>query len=412
MKDKILLTTVSFLSYFIMATVISSIGIISTDLAAHFEVDITDATAVFSFLTTGLLIGSLLAIFIFDLFGLKRMVIIQSISLTSAIIVIVSIHSFWLLSIFLLLIGINLGILLSSAAIVISRIYQEKMRASMLLLTDSFYSIGGVLSTWVVSYFLSQNMFWGFAYALPFVFTLIVVLSAFFSRFPEEEKDIKTNEEAPSAKNFLDKSDWPVSVIICGLGLFFYLLGFVTIISWLPQYAKATFAETSIEYGQLITYFFVGQFISQLVMFFLVHKISMKKIIIICSCIPTAISFLIWNVQTFSSLNLVMIALGLVGGGLLKVSFGFGTLLLKRPSNKSIGFLVFCTGLGSSLSPYLSSKIVEMYNTKSALQFASLLYLFMVFAFILMLLLNSRAKDLKILSDNSPNPKNSNNAEI
>ena len=65
MMNKIRLTLISFLAYLIMSGMLSPIGIILGPMADHSEQPITVISAQFSWLTMGILVGSVLALGIF-----------------------------------------------------------------------------------------------------------------------------------------------------------------------------------------------------------------------------------------------------------------------------------------------------------------------------------------------------------
>ncbi len=65
----------SFLAYFIMSAIISPLGVISGPVAEHFQISLTAANASFSYLTSGVFIGTLIAVFIFDYVKLRQIVI-------------------------------------------------------------------------------------------------------------------------------------------------------------------------------------------------------------------------------------------------------------------------------------------------------------------------------------------------
>lgn len=383
--SKLKTTSTSFLSYFAMAAVITPLGVVNEPIAEFFGVSLTDATAIFSFLTGGLLIGSLVAIGLFDIMSLKRVVLSQSLVFIMMIVILHFSGSFMILSICFLVIGINAGILLSAAAVVISKIYTENMRASMLLLTDSFYSIGGFVSATMAGWVVSEHLYkWSYAYLPVFVVLTLIVSFTITAKFPSRDvakEDAKT----------VVRQKWPLTAILCGAGLFIYLVGFITIISWVPAYARSLQADENMA-SSMISNFFIGQFISQIIMFFLVHVVKAERLILSIIIILVVISCFIWNTTEPNFLRWTMIALGLMGGGLLKTSLSYGTLLIKRFDSRLIAFLVFCTGLGSAISPILSAKIVEISSITTVLQFASGLYLVMFVLFALVVYLKSTTR--------------------
>ena len=55
------ITLAAFLAYFLMSGMLAPIGIISAPMAAALEIPVTAATASFSWLTIGILIGAIIA---------------------------------------------------------------------------------------------------------------------------------------------------------------------------------------------------------------------------------------------------------------------------------------------------------------------------------------------------------------
>ena len=130
-------------------------------------------------------------------------------------------------------------------------------------------------------------------------------------------------------------------------------------------------AETSSE---IVSRFFLGLFIGQLVMFFLVLKFALRTLITIGACLAALLTVSLWTVTTSSQLELAMLILGLVTGGLFKTILTFGTTLVADPSPKMVSYLIFYSGLGTAITPFISSLIVEQRDMAAALQFVTLCY--------------------------------------
>ena len=321
----------SFLAYFVMSAVISPLGVVSGPIAEHFGIPITAATASFTFLTSGVFVGTLVAVFIFDFLGLKKIVIGGVAVICLSIYSIYAIDSFPVFKICLLLIGISCGIELSAAAVVIAKIYDEKLRASMLLLTDSFYSMAGAISTSLAGMFLAWHWHWSSAYLLAFVAAFGIVLIALFSRYPDAANDTPAIEATSSTA----ARRWPNSVHVVGLSMMVYLVGFVTIYSWVPNYSQSYLSLSAEASSQVVSRLFLGMFVGQLVMFFLVLKFSLRTLIVIYASMATLLTVPLWTVDAAANLPLAMLGLGLVTGGLFKTVLSYdacdvGMMVLHR----------------------------------------------------------------------------------
>ena len=373
------ITLGGFLAYFVMSAIISPLGVISAPIATYYDISTATATATFTYLTTGILIGTLVAIFIFDFVRLKQVVIGGVILIVACIYAIYAIRIFSVFAVSLGLIGIGCGIELSAAAVVISKSYAEKMRASMLLLTDSFYSIAGVLSTVLAGWFVAREYHWSSAYLLATLASVVIVGLALSSKYP--------NTKVDAEKSTLATENWPISVHLVGVAMLVYLIGFVSIYSWVPNYVQEAFGASVESSGIVVSRFFLGMIIGQLVMFFLVLKFPLRNLIIIYAILATLITTSLWLVGTADHLQLAMLTLGLATGGLFKTVLTFGTTIVNDPSPKMVSYLIFHAGLGTAVAPFISSLIVESWDMSAALQLVSVCYGLMVVLLLLSFML-------------------------
>lgn len=358
-----------FLAYFVMSAIISPLGVISRPIAEHFDISVTMATAAFTYLTSGVFLGTLIAVFIFDFVRLKHVVIAGAIVICLSIYSIYAIDRFLGFTLGLALIGASCGIELSAAAVVIAKIYDEKLRASMLLLTDSFYSMAGVISTALAGMLLARQFHWSSAYLLAFVVSLCIAAIALTSRYPATQKQ---GVEQPDKT---DEQYWPASVHLIGLALLIYLVGFVGIYSWVPNYAQETLALSVETSSEIVSRMFLGMFLGQLIMFFLVLRFPLHKLIVIYAIMATLLTVSLWTVNTAIQLQIAMLILGLATGGLFKTMLTYGTTLVKDPSPKMVSYLIFHAGLGTAVAPFVSSFIVERHDMIAALQFSTICYI-------------------------------------
>ena len=370
--NKLRITLTSFLAYFVMSAVISPLGIVSGPIAGHYDIAVTTATAGFSYLTAGILAGTLVSLVIFDLFRLKHIVLGCSGLTCVSLACIYLVDSYLLFPVWLLLAGLACGVNLTAAIIVITNIYNTRLRASMMLLTDSFYSMAGVLSTWLAGRFILQQLHWGSAYLLAFLVALLIICIAWFSSFPSTSRR-ESSELAGSSGKY-----WPAQIFLVGAAILVYLTGFVTIYSWIPNYTQAQFHLDADMAGGLVSRLFLGMFTGQLIMFCLALKFAPTRIIFIAGVLATLLSFSLWNIDSAAGLTVSMFVLGLVTGGLLKLVIAFGTMLVSAPSPRMISFLIFNSALGTALAPALSAVIVARYDMVAALRFTSLCYCVMI----------------------------------
>ena len=370
--EKYKTTFTSFLAYFVMSAVISPIGVVSKPMAEYYDISVTAATASFTFLTTGFLAGSVIAMFVFDLAKLRTILIWCFAIVTAGSAAMYLMDNFALLSLWLFVVGLVCGINLAAAIVVITENFATNLRASMMLLTDSFYSMAGVASTFLAGYFILKGFHWSSAYVLAAGASVIGVASALLSRYPRVDRTKRANGAGPSARL------WPLPLYLIGVAIIAYLIGFGTIYSWVPNYAQSVFSSDPATAGELVSRLFLGMFIGQLVMFVLVLRFDPVVILAVAAVASTILTVSLWGVDTVDQLKLSMLGLGLVTGGLFKLLVSFGTTIVETPTPRMISFLIFCAAVGTALSPGISSGIVELFDIRSALVFTSICYGLMV----------------------------------
>ena len=349
-----------------MSAVISPLGLVSGPVSEAFGISLTDATAAFTFLTTGVLAGTLAAIFIFDFFTLKQVIVGGLAIICVSIYAIYASDAFVVFTISLALIGAFCGIELSAAAVVITKLYNERLRASMLLLTDSFYSMAGVVSTWLAGILLARQLHYSSAYLLAFGVCVAIAAIALTSRYPDTRPRIQEKTAA--------EGRWPIGVHLIGLAMLVYLVGFVSVYSWVPNYAQDALGMSAEASSQVVSRLFVGMFLGQIVMFFLVLRFALPTLVMVYSVLATSLSVPLWTASSTAGLATGMLVLGLATGGLFKTVLTYGTTLTQNPTPRMISYLIFYAGFGTAISPFLSASIVERYDMAAALKFCTLCY--------------------------------------
>lgn len=371
--DKYKTTLTSLLAYFVMSAVISPIGVVSKPIAEHYDISVTAATASFTFLTSGILVGTILALFVFDHVRLKTILLWCFAVVVACSAAMYTVDTFALLPVWLLVIGAVCGVNLAAAIVVITENFASNLRASMMLLTDSSYSLAGVASTMLASYFILSGLHWSSAYVLAAGASAIAALVVILSRYPRVE-----NKQPAETGNERSTRFWPLPVYLIGLAIAVYLVGFGSVYSWVPNYAQSVFDADAASAGALVSRFFLGMFLGQLVMFFLVLRFDPQIILAVAAIGATALTVLLWNADSLQQLGVRMLVLGLVTGGMFKLLVSFGTTLVKSPTPRMISFLIFCAAIGTTLSPGISSGVVEIFDMRAVLVFTSACYVLMV----------------------------------
>jgi MFS transporter, TsgA protein len=364
-NNKRRITFVSFLAYFILSGMLAPIGIIAGPMATLLDQPITDVIARFSWLTLGNLAGAVLALFMFDWISLKRLLLI----LYSVILLSLLSFNFSsdLTAIGLALgsVGLCSGLGLAGAALTISRSYNTDKRASMLVITDSFFSVAGIVCGALATWFVAREVFWAGTYQVVAAVSIVVLILVSISEFPSTTDEIK--ETSTTTK-------WPLTVWLCLTALFLYTLGQYSMLWWLPNYAETQLGATPEQAGNLVGLFWQGMLAAAIFVSWWVLKIGVRRLVIIASVGTALFSIPLWLYGDIEALPILAFLWGFANLSMLKMTLSFATQMVDVPTPRLVSALLLGATLGTGLSPIITSQIVAATNNYFILQFSTICY--------------------------------------
>ncbi len=364
MNNKKRLTLVSFLAYFVMSGMLAPMGIISGAMSEHFGQPVTEITARFGWLTFGILIGAIIALFIFDWIRLRYLLVMVYSVILTCLISLYFLSNIEMIGIALGLVGVCCGIGLAGAALVISRTYETAQRASMLVITDGSFSVAGIVCSWIAIFLIARDYHWSGVYQFVALITILIVFLSSLSTFPMTDADADAHESsAPEI--------WPVTVWFCIAALFLYTLGQWAVLLWLPTYAETELGMTREQAGQLASQFWVGMFAAQIFVAWWVLKIGVRRLALIAAVGTSLFSIPLWVYGDVDLLIILATLWGFANLGLLKVVLSFATQMLRKPTARLVSSLLLGATIGTAISPWLTSQIVAATSTRFVLQFGT-----------------------------------------
>jgi predicted MFS family arabinose efflux permease len=360
-----------------MSGMLAPMGIISGPMAGYFAQPVTEITTRFSWLTMGILVGAVIAIFIFDWIRLKKLMLVVYSIIFASLVSIAFLEDLTYIGFALGLVGISCGIGLPAAALTISKTYETTRRASMLVITDSCFSVAGIFCSWFAIFLLAREYHWSGVYQfVALVAASIVALSA-VSTFPE------TSTEETNAR---ESAPWPVGVWLCLFALFLYTLGQWSILLWLPNYVETSLGVPSDQAGQLVSQFWTGMFAAQLFVAWWVMKIGARRLAVIAGMTTTLLSVPLWLYGEIEGLIILATIMGFANLGILKIILSFATQMVRIPTARLISSLLLGATMGTAIAPWVTSQIVTATSNHFILQFGTGCYVVMT----VLLLLASR----------------------
>jgi predicted MFS family arabinose efflux permease len=365
LDNKQRITLVSFLAYFVMSGMLAPIGIISGQMAELFDRPITDVTAQFGWLTVGNMIGAALALVIFDVLKVRTVFLVIYVLIIASILSLNFHDDLMKVGMALGVVGVCCGLGLASAALVISKTYDAERRASMLVITDASFSVAGFCCAALATTLIAAGVHWTGSYQFVAGVAGVILLLTFASKFPDTATD-------NSVKN--TGEPWPLSVWLCIGALFLYTLGQFSMLWWLPNYVQEELGASAEQSGFLITLFWLGLFVSQLVVAWWVVKIGVRKLVLIAAILTCLCSILPWAFSNLSVLPLLTFIWGVANFSLLKLVLSYGTQMVNVPTPRLVSTLLLGATLGTAVSPWVTSRIVAATDNFFILQFSTLCY--------------------------------------
>ncbi|MDE0790601.1 MAG: MFS transporter TsgA, partial [Woeseiaceae bacterium] len=365
LDNKQRITLVSFLAYFVMSGMLAPIGIISGQMAELFDRPITDVTAQFGWLTIGNMIGAVLALIIFDVLKVRTVFLVIYVLIIASILSLNFQDDLMKVGIALGVVGICCGLGLASAALVISKTYDAERRASMLVITDASFSVAGFSCAALATTLIAAGVHWTGSYQFVAGVAGVILLLTFASKFPDTATDNSVENTG---------EPWPLSVWLCIGALFLYTLGQFSMLWWLPNYVQEELGASAEQSGFLITLFWLGLFVSQLVVAWWVVKIGVRKLVLIAAILTCLCSILPWTFGNLSILPLLTFIWGVANFSLLKLVLSYGTQMVNVPTPRLVSTLLLGATLGTAVSPWVTSRIVAATDNFFILQFSTLCY--------------------------------------
>lgn len=367
MNNRHRITLACFLAYFVMSGMLSPIGIISTPMADTLGMSIIEVTAGFSWLTVGILVGAVAALFVFDWTGLRALVVLLYAMIAVALVTAALTGKTALIWPCLGVVGVACGIGLAAAALTISRSYDEAKRASMLVITDGAFSVAGIACSWLAVFAIARGWPWSTTYLFVAAIAVVIVALALMSRYPATE----------TARDDNVRLAWPPAVWLCIAALFLYTLGQYSLLWWLPPYLTDMHGVPAERAGGVVGQFWSGMFAAQVFVAWWVLKVGARRLVMLAVASTFLGSLPLWHVGDIGVLLILAFAWGFANLGLLKVVLSYATEQVALPTPRLVSCLLLGATLGTAVSPAVTSQVVEREGLLAVMIFGSGCYLVM-----------------------------------
>ncbi len=391
--NRILLTAIAFMSYMIMAGLLTQSGVILNTLATALGVAPEHAVGVFSWLTGGALCGTFASLFLYSHYSLKKVLITNYSGFLVVMLVLVFTsvsQQRELASLALLLLGMGCGCGLAGGAVIISKIYHASKRASAFIATDCSFSASGYIFPSLAALLVASQISWEYSYGAVGVLAVLLWLTLFIVTFPDTEA---SDPDGPGPLRQFTAILTP-RVVIMGLGVCAYLVAQTTFLTWAPNYLQHTFVLDPKAASAVVGNYWGMSIFGLISATVLVHKLPQRlflMVVVIIACVMTTSFMLTDSVTWFVSLSY---AFGFFTTCIYKVAISVGTLQIKNAPAVLVTFLLFSGSVGSTLAPAVSGLVVQAWGVAGAMAMTWLGYMLVALMFSAVLILERRAQAL------------------
>ena len=353
--NRVALTLASFLAYFALSGMLAPIGILVQPSAAALGVSAGEMVRTLGFFSTGTLAGSLAAVVLLPSVKLRTLTLsVYGVACCVLLCLLLMPTDLRAIAAMLCVLGACLGIGLAQAALVISRIYSETYRPSMLVATDGSFSLAGFVTASATVFLLTQGAPWASIYGLILAVVLVIFVAAFWLEFPENVRSEDSEDAGLSVRA------WPRTIWFLAAALFCYTFGQSSFLIWLPSFAQISIGLSAAEGGHLVGQYWLGMFICQILTVVIVVRLGAVKMSFIgaLGCFMAAALLFTYPVSLVSPSMLALIW-GVCNFGLLKCLISQATLAFNETPAGLIPSLLLAASLGTACSPLASSWMVE-----------------------------------------------------
>lgn len=351
MKNKLSLTLISFLANFIMAGFASQFGMLIEPIAQSFNADVNSVAFIFSLLNGGALIGTILAFFLIDIIGIKRITLLSYTIIIASSLILYITSSLLILQICMTLIGLCGGIGLCIAGTIVVSTWQDKIQSTMLVVQDATFNIAGVIFPLITTYALTHDLSWASSYLMVGLVAVLMLFIIILTNF-----DLISN---PTVKQS-QPSEWNFGILSAGIGLFLAMLALYTFLTWAPLYLSQEFFISFELAGIIITQYWAGALIGAFVSTVIVTRVKIEYFFISIILLAFIMTLMIVNTEysdndSLDRIGYLTYGYGFVCSALYNAFVAYGVTFVKNASSKNVSFILISGSAGAMFSPAISS---------------------------------------------------------
>jgi TsgA-like MFS transporter len=388
--NQIRLMFIPLLATLIMAGFVTTIGLLTEPAANHFGVPITEVASQFSWLAGGVFVGGIVAFFIYDHGSIKTVITWSYLIALVSILLLHFYSSYWLVPVLLAVIGTLMAVVGCGGVTVITQQWLGRRRQSIMVAQDAMFNGGGIMFSAFATWFVVNHFGWSSVYLIVTLLMGIVVLLAVTSDFTPV---VEVEEDGLGG----GVGSWNTGIILVGFSLLLFMTAKIAIFVWAPQFIQQNFGTGPEAGGQFMANVFLAAFVGSIFGTWAATRFEVKYLLYTFVLISLVSVFAMTAVNSTTVVLLLGYGYGISVSATYNSYVAFGLSFMEQPSHKNVVYLQLMSGLGSTIAPFVSSKIVEWTGeTSSAIFFCAVMLAIVAVTLIACEVLHRRSEILRI----------------
>ena len=364
------LNAISYLSYYFVGALVSTLGIVLGPLSVAFHKDPGFIGQVFTLMNIGMFIPIILGGVLMKKWGLQKPLVIAA-ALTVLISAILFVApTLTLFSLAVAGIGACGGIFMTIGSYLVVRINpDEKSRSSSLIFTDFFFSLAGATLSFLLAWLFRMGASWIAMYGIMGGLGVLMLALTLRCRFPSTESAAAGTQRATAPH-----APWGVSIYLICFALFAFLLAEPIFTMWTPGYLQFRFQLLPQDAALFTTVYWVAKAIGLFLNQFTVKWMKLRTFLLGCTAIGFVAILIIANSANTTLILAACAVFGFFNSGLFSGLMSYGSLQVSQSSPTLISALLTSGTVGTLLFASVSSMVNSRYGLHGALNSATVSY--------------------------------------
>lgn len=365
------LNAISYLSYYFVGALVSTLGIVLGPLCEAFHKDPSFIGQVFTLMNIGMFVPIMFGGILMKKWGLQKpLVVAAALTVLISAILFVS-PTLTMFSMAVMGIGACGGIFMTIGSYLVVRINpDEKSRSSSLIFTDFFFSLAGATLSFLLAYLFKLGAGWIAMYGIMGALGALMLVLTLRCRFPTTEAPVEEIQHAEQPTS----EPWGAAVYLLCFALFTFLLAEPIFTMWTPGYLHARFNLAPEAAALFTTVYWVAKAIGLFLNQFTVKLMKLRTFLLICAVFGLGAISLIANSSNTTIIMVACAVFGFFNSGLFSGLMSYGSLQVSRSSPTLISALLTCGTVGTLLFATVSSLVNSHYGLHGAVNTATITY--------------------------------------